>query len=150
MLEGIELKKTLKSKKALSPVVAAIILIAVTVAVSIAVAAWMGSLTFTFMETEELKITSIEFTSASALNDTITVNVLNTGTSDISIVAAVSVSGLNVTGGTTTAATVGKGDTAIFVVAFTSPEEWCEGRTYNVELLSSKGNKFTYTDTAPA
>jgi flagellin-like protein len=41
--------KILKSKKALSPVVASIILIAVTVAVSIAVAAWMGALTFTFM-----------------------------------------------------------------------------------------------------
>ena len=41
--------KILKSKKALSPVVASIILIAVTVAVSIAVAAWMGALTFMFM-----------------------------------------------------------------------------------------------------
>jgi flagellin-like protein len=41
--------KILKSKKALSPVVASIILIAVTVAVSIAVAAWMGALSFMFM-----------------------------------------------------------------------------------------------------
>jgi flagellin-like protein len=38
-----------RSKKALSPVVASIILIAVTVAVSIAVAAWMGALSFSFM-----------------------------------------------------------------------------------------------------
>ncbi|MGQ9552422.1 MAG: archaellin/type IV pilin N-terminal domain-containing protein, partial [Candidatus Bathycorpusculaceae bacterium] len=35
--------KIVRSKKALSPVVASIILIAVTVAVSIAVAAWMGA-----------------------------------------------------------------------------------------------------------
>ena len=48
------MKRLLKSRKALSPVVAAIILIAVTVAVSIAVAAWMGALTFTFMKTEEI------------------------------------------------------------------------------------------------
>lgn len=41
--------KLLKSKKALSPVVASIILIVVTVAVSVAVAAWMGSLSFMFM-----------------------------------------------------------------------------------------------------
>ena len=48
--EGYErMKKLFGSKKALSPVVAAIILIAVTVAVSIAVAAWMGALTFGFM-----------------------------------------------------------------------------------------------------
>jgi flagellin-like protein len=45
------LRKLFKSRKALSPVVAAIILIAVTVAVSIAVAAWFGALTF--MKTEE-------------------------------------------------------------------------------------------------
>jgi len=43
------------NKKAMSPVVAAIILIAVTIAVSIAVASWMGSLTFSFMGTEALQ-----------------------------------------------------------------------------------------------
>ena len=40
------MKKLFRNKKVLSPVVAAIILIAVTVAVSIAVATWMGALTF--------------------------------------------------------------------------------------------------------
>lgn len=39
----------LKSRKALNPVVASIILIAVVVAGSIAVAAWMGALAFNFM-----------------------------------------------------------------------------------------------------
>jgi len=141
------MRKLLKSKKALSPVVAAIILIAVTVAVSIAVAAWMGSLTFTFMATEELKITSIAFTGAPA-NNTITVNVLNTGTTDVSIVATVTVSGYGVTGGITPTDTVGKGEPGTFIVTLTGT--WSNGRSYNVELLSSKGNKFTYTATAPA
>jgi len=141
-----KMKKLLKSKKALSPVVAAIILIAVTVAVSIAVAAWMGSLTFTFMATEELKITSMTF---GTNNRTIEVNVLNTGTTDVSIVTAVSVSGLNVTGGTTVADTVGKGVTGTFNVTLTGTEKWCEGASYNIELLSTKGNKFTYTANAP-
>jgi flagellin-like protein len=45
--------KILKNTKALSPVVASIILIAVTVAVSIAVAAWMGALSFGFMGSGE-------------------------------------------------------------------------------------------------
>ena len=58
-LKGGKNLKILRNKKALSPVVASIILIAVTVAVSIAVAAWMGALTFTFTATEELKITKI-------------------------------------------------------------------------------------------
>ena len=76
------MKKLLKNKKALSPVVAAIILIAVTVAVSIAVAAWMGSLTIGFMETTELTVTQIEF---DATNNNMTVSVTNSGTSDATI-----------------------------------------------------------------
>jgi flagellin-like protein len=55
------MRKLLRSKKALSPVVAAIILIAVTVAVSIAVAAWMGALTFTFMGSTSITITGVTF-----------------------------------------------------------------------------------------
>jgi flagellin-like protein len=51
--------KILKNSKALSPVVASIILIAVTVAVSIAVASWMGALSFSFMGSgEQLNIGS--------------------------------------------------------------------------------------------
>lgn len=45
--------KITRSRKALSPVIASIILIAVTVAVSIAVAVWMGALSFTFMSSGE-------------------------------------------------------------------------------------------------
>ena len=77
--------KMLKSKKALSPVVASIILIAVTVAVSIAVAAWMGALTFTFMKTEELKITSMTFNGDGS---TITLAVHNTGTGSVTVASA--------------------------------------------------------------
>ena len=80
------MKKLFRSKKALSPVVAAIILIAVTVAVSIAVAAWMGALTFGFMGTEELEITKIEWhwnSDSSQRYFVITVN--NTGTKDVTI-----------------------------------------------------------------
>ena len=75
-------KNFLKSKKALSPVVAAIILIAVTVAVSIAVAAWMGSLTIGFMDTtSELTIIGVDFTLGDADTGRIAVHVTNSGTS---------------------------------------------------------------------
>lgn len=100
---------------------------------------------FAFMETEEMKITSVVFPSID--NTTITVNVQNTGTTDVSIITTVTVSGLGVTGGSTTAATVGKGGTGIFSVEL-GTEEWSEGSTYTVELLSTKGNKFVYTATA--
>src|SRR4030065_2167052 len=76
------MKRLFKSKKALSPVVAAIILIAVTVAVSIAVAAWMGALTFTFMKTEELKVQSHTWATNRA---TISISVKNTGTGALTI-----------------------------------------------------------------
>jgi len=77
------MKSLLRSRKALSPVVAAIILIAVTVAVSIAVAAWMGALTFTFMGYEKLEIKTITWTWATP--GTVTITVENTGTKDVTI-----------------------------------------------------------------
>ena len=77
------MRKLLKSKKALSPVVAAIILIAVTVAVSIAVAAWMGSLTIGFMANSELTITNVDFTEGTP--GSIIVDVTNTGTSSFTV-----------------------------------------------------------------
>ncbi|MEM2419748.1 MAG: archaellin/type IV pilin N-terminal domain-containing protein [Candidatus Bathyarchaeia archaeon] len=78
--------KLFKSRKALSPVVASIILIAVTVAVSIAVAAWMGALTIGFMGTEELRITKLTWqwnTDPGLRKFVIVVN--NTGTKDVTI-----------------------------------------------------------------
>ena len=74
--------KILKSKKALSPVVASIILIAVTVAVSIVVAAWMGALTIGFMGGgEQVEIRNISFSG----NTTATLKIKNTGTSPVTI-----------------------------------------------------------------
>ena len=79
----MKMKKLLKSRKGLSPVVAAIILIAVTVAVSIAVAAWMGSLTLGFMENSELTITDVDFNIGTP--GSIVVHVTNSGTSSFTV-----------------------------------------------------------------
>src|SRR3989337_2218871 len=75
------IRKLKKNAKALSPVVASIILIAVTVAVSIAVAAWMGALVVGQMATEEVKITNVAFISATYAN----VTVRNTGATTVII-----------------------------------------------------------------
>jgi flagellin-like protein len=78
--------KILKSKKALSPVVASIILIAVTVAVSIAVAAWMGALSIGFMGSSSVTITDVTFkTSAEEPYRNVTLAVKNTGTKTVTI-----------------------------------------------------------------
>jgi flagellin-like protein len=136
------MKKLLKSKKALSPVVATIILIAVTVAVSIATAVWMGSFTFNFMPTEQLAITSLDF---GPTDTTIMVNVQNTGTVDI-IISGAEVTGKSVTGASIVSTTIDKGNTGKVTITVTGA--WSATYLYNIELVSRKGTRFAYSDTA--
>jgi flagellin-like protein len=139
------MKKLLKSKKALSPVVAAIILIAVTVAVSIAVAVWMGSLSFNFMATENLSMTKVTFAAGNATHTSATVTARNTGTTDVVITDA-SVVGYNVTAASVSETTIGEGTQGTITITLTG--QWVTGNLYNIELLSSKGNQFSYSETA--
>jgi len=130
------MKRLFKCRKALSPVVAAIILIAVTVAVSIAVAAWMGALTFTFMKTEELKITSMTFSGTSGDSaNTIVLSVKNPGTSKVTVSEA------RVNDAQKTMAT---GSTLVYDAGATgtitlSAIGWTSGNKYKVTLLSATG-----------
>jgi len=141
------MKKLLKSKKALSPVVAAIILIAVTVAVSIAVAAWMGALTFTFMKTEELKITSVTFQAGSGnVTDRATISVTNTGANSLTI-SSVTVDDVAQTptyGSTISGGVANKGVSGTITISF----DWTSGYKYTFAVLTTSGNKYTYTTTA--
>jgi flagellin-like protein len=144
------MKKLLKNKKALSPVVAAIILIAVTVAVSIAVAAWMGSLTIGFMETTELTITDMVFDSTTA--ETITLSITNSGTSSATI------SGIRVNGETIALTGTGAG-TATGTVTYAagasasdlviSLTDVVAGNKYSVSLFANDGTMIgSYTGTS--
>ena len=135
--------KILRSRKALSPVVASIILIAVTVAVSIAVAAWMGALTFNFMATEQLKITNLTFPAGM-----INVTMLNTGTNTITITEVHVNNGANLisTASPAWSGVIGANGNATEAFTFA----WTNGAQYEIELKSSKGNQFTYTGTAPS
>jgi len=134
--------KLLKSRKALSPVVAAIILIAVTVAVSIAVAAWMGALTFTFMKTEELKITGVTWQTGNA-----TISVTNTGANALTI-SSVTVDDVAKTptygGSIGSDGSLAKGASGTIRVSFS----WTSGYKYTFAVLTTSGNKYTYTTTA--
>jgi flagellin-like protein len=151
------MRKIFKSKKALSPVVAAIILIAVTVAVSIAVAAWMGALTFTFMKTEEVKITSISWSTGNA-NSTLTAK--NTGSSPLTVSLA-KINGANaatyryrLVGGTwssssaTISLTMNAGDS--YEICLTKASgAFTSGTKYEFAFQTAAGNTYPYTDTAP-
>jgi len=136
------MKKLFKSRKALSPVVAAIILIAVTVAVSIAVAAWMGALTFTFMKTEEVKVVSINRSTWS--NTTATLTLKNSGTSDLTI-DSVRVNDDDATLTPVTSATLTPGQEANFDVEYT----YVSGTKYEFAFYTATGNRYPYTSTAP-
>ena len=149
-------RKFSKNVKALSPVVASIILIAVTVAVSIAVAAWMGGLSIGFMQTEQMQITNVQFTNTTLTNQVITINVTNTGTNTITI-SSVTITptptstltiayptGFGTTGSTIKANTVG----SITVTGTESTGLYQSGGSYKVTLLTSKGASFSYTAVA--
>ncbi len=151
-----KLRKFKKNAKALSPVIATIILIAVTVAVSVVVAAWMGALTIGFMgNSEQASITNIQLSSTGAVG-TAVVTVQNTGAATVtitsayidgnpaSITAAVNSAGASVLAngqvpilkGTTVTITITGG-------AFTNTAE------YTIKLMTGKGNtvsnQATYT-----
>jgi flagellin-like protein len=140
--------KILKSKKALSPVVASIILIAVTVAVSIAVAAWMGALTFSFMGTEQLAITKITWTWGTPTTRNFVINVNNTGTKDVTINQIL----VNYAGVPKTNVTVSTPYGSVpFVLKSTLSTSitvkylYSNGTNYDISVVTSDGYKFTNT-----
>jgi len=141
------MKNFRRSKKALSPVVASIILIAVTVAVSIAVAAWMGALTVGFMQTEQLTITSVTFNGVSGAGTTVTMIANNTGTASVTInqvwVGTAQATFTSVPTSATAAANSG------MTLTVTLPAAWASGNNYAFKLISTKGNNYLYTAIAP-
>lgn len=134
--------RLLTHKRALSPVVAAIILIAVTVAVSIAVAAWMGALTFTFTQTAQLEILGCTFNDGPP--KTVTLATQNTGTTDLTITKYK----IGVRGNPTLlgeSVSVPQGEAATIVV----PLEWSTGDMYDIYVIAATGEQFPYRARAP-
>jgi len=128
--------KILKSKKALSPVVASIILIAVTVAVSIAVAAWMGALTIGFMGTEQLTLSKLTWT-----DNGFSLWVNNTGTKDV-VITQIQVNyattGVNVSS-PALPHSLRTGQSVEITVNFT----YVNGTKYDISVVTQSGYKFT-------
>ena len=129
------MKKLLKSKEALSPVVAAIILIGVTVAVSIAVAAWMGSLSIGYMELNEMAIIDVEFTLGDVSTGRIALHVTNSGTSAITVdrIRVNSENSLIWSSGTSD--TVGAGDDETFTIT----QAVIVGNKYTITMYTVDG-----------
>ena len=148
--EKMKIRKLSKNAKALSPVVASIILIAVTVAVSIAVAAWMAGLIPMFSSTEQVQITNMEFVTGASPNGHIYVTVNNTGSANV-IINDCWVNNVKAT-------LVNEKDTGnAFPLSWSANlgrivninQTVVSGYTYQVKLISSKGNQFFYSATCP-
>jgi len=135
--------KMLKSKKALSPVVASIILIAVTVAVSIAVAVWMGALTISFMGGgEQLNVgtpwgwtsTTVNVTASCPGGSAVTVqNVRVNGTQyDFTISPNAPIQPIYSA-----------------VITVTAPTPWVSGYYYTIVVVTTKNHEFQTIGMAP-
>ena len=135
------MKNFRKNKKALSPVVASIILIAVTVAVSIAVAAWMGALVIGQMATEEVKVTNVEFVSATEAK----VTAKNIGATEVVISDAYIGTSL----ATSDLLANGQPIAPNSVLTVNITGSFTPGQSYQFKLVSAKGNPFVLTATAP-
>jgi archaeal type IV pilus assembly protein PilA len=131
-------RKIRKNAKALSPVVASIILIAVTVAVSVVVAAWMGGMTIGLMgSAEQVSITNVAFTGTNEIQ----VMVMNAGGTDSSI------SNAFINGAATTAFTspVTVPKSSSITITFTSGTggnatfTLTSGTSYTIKLITAKG-----------
>lgn len=151
--------KLLRSKKALSPVVASIILIAVTVAVSIAVAAWMGALTFTWMKTEEITITGVNFYGASPNLNKANITMTNSGAYSVALTSAkvddIAVQTFEYYNGTSWVTintanpySVAKGGTyTVRVTTAPSFGNFVVNIRYNFAIITQTGHTYTYQAT---
>jgi len=161
----LNFRKFKKNAKALSPVIATIILIAVTVAVSVVVAAWMGALTIGFMgNSEQAKITNVVLTNtynpatSSLTTGTTTaavVTIQNTGSAAVTISSA-TIDGNAATlvhgypSGTITGDLLnGKGQipiakgTSVDVAISITTETFSNSAQYTITLMTAKGNTLT-------
>jgi len=141
-------RKIKKNAKALSPVIATIILIAVTVAVSVVVAAWMGGLTLGFMgSAEQSSITNVVLTNTGTggLTGTAVCTVQNTGSSTVTITSATidgntaAVTGLAIAKGTSQPITL--------TITSTTTPNFVNSAQYTIKLTTAKGNTVVYTAT---
>jgi len=143
-LGNVKMTKKLLNRKALSPVVAAIILIAVTVAVAIAATTWLGSMSFSFMKTEEINVGNQAWASDMSYID---ITAKNYGTDPITIsTVEVNNEASNDFTFQSGSATLRGGESAVIRVA----HSFVSGAKYEFWVVTATGNKFPCVTSAPS
>ena len=135
-------RKFRKNAKALSPVVASIILIAVTVAVSVVVAAWMGGMTIGLMgNAEQASIANVAFPSATKID----VLVQNSGSTTVNITQAY-INGFSASMNSTSPS-VEKSAAGTIQLTLPNGDSLSAGTSYQVKLITAKGTSVVNTAT---
>jgi archaeal type IV pilus assembly protein PilA len=130
-----------QNSKALSPVVASIILIAVTVAVSVVVAAWMGGMTIGLMgNAEQAQVTNVAFVTSGS-DKVLSATVRNTGGDTITITGAY-IDGVKTSDTYTTGNTIAKGETQPITVTNST---LVPGAVYELKMVTAKGTSVIYS-----
>ena len=132
----------MRNLKALSPVVASIILIAVTVAVSVVVAAWMGGMSVGMMgNAQQGSITNVYFNGGNS----VAVTISNTGQAQMNFTAAY-FNGLVVN---PAPAFINQGIAKGGVQTYTFTTPYVSGTAYDIKFTTTKGNNIESTFNAP-
>jgi len=139
--------KRAKSKRAISPVIATIILVAITIVIAVAVAGWVFGLFGNYSKTAN-GVTVVSGLSTCGATTTTTCNIVlsNQGANAVSVIGA-SVNGPSVS--STAGASVG-GSTVVpaggaVTVTITVSGTLQPGGTYNIQIALSNGGTVTTT-----
>ena len=134
----------MKLNKAISPILATVILIAVTLVIAIGVIGWIMGIWGTFGATETIQV----FPDSSISSGTLTLHIKNTGTASaviykievVGLTTVTFVSGTSTTSGTEV--TVSPGSEATITVSVSNA---VAGATYQVKIYTRAGNVYSAT-----
>ena len=143
----MSIKKFLNSKKAISPILATLLLIVIAVAAIVVTYAWitmyMGS------TTQQAEFIPYKANVAFPEDDTITIDIGNSGTSSGQIVQVYIGESASTTQSQTTdpetPITIGAGAIESFTVEY----DWTAGETYYFKVVPNSGAAVSFTEQAP-
>jgi len=144
------------SRRAVSPVIATVILIAVAVALGIAVAVWAGALTSSLQKTEKLVISAYPFSDGTNATQDLVISITNDGASSITVTqiqnngVPISAASVYVTSGFTASWSLASGSTGTLTVYNAAVVlSLKDGVQYPLTIVTAAGNSYPSTVTWP-
>ena len=133
--------------KAISPVIATVIIVSVAIAIAVAVAFWMTGITGLFTRYEKLEVVNAYATSNGAGNWTVTLTIKNSGTSDATIdeifINGKPLKAYAENASVVTAASAGQSSITVYLGNYTLPPDGISistGKTYTINIIIDNNN----------